>query len=105
MPTGGTTDVTTEWGKLYTIVNSASTLGACAQTNVYDRIVCTMKFPFAGLRYSTDGQYYNQGTFGYYWSSSPFSSNAYDAAFWSGAGNVADVNRRASGYSLRCVKD
>jgi uncharacterized protein (TIGR02145 family) len=90
---------------LYTIINSAGTFGSCSQANVYDRTVCAMKLPYAGYRYWHHGQYYSQGTYGFYWSSSPNSTNAYNAYFYSGGGSTANNNNRGYGFSLRCVKN
>ena len=50
VPSGGTSDATTEWGKLYTIINASATVGTCSQANVYDRIRCAMDLPLSGFR-------------------------------------------------------
>lgn len=59
----------------------------------------------AGNRNWNNGQYYNQGSNGYYWSSSPNSTNSYNANFNSGGGNIANNNNRGNGFSLRCLKN
>ncbi|MDP2103780.1 MAG: InlB B-repeat-containing protein, partial [Candidatus Gracilibacteria bacterium] len=45
IPSAGTTDTMTEWGKAYTIANGMSTLGTCSQTTgtqPYDRLRCAI---------------------------------------------------------------
>ena len=60
----------------------------------------------AGYRNWTNGQYYFQGTLGYYWSSSPSTTNSYYAAvFLAGGGVIANTNPRGDGFSIRCVKE
>lgn len=105
IPTGGTSDGTTQWGMLYMIMNSTSTFGSCSQANVYDRTVCAMKFPYAGFRSWTAGGYYHQGAYSYYWSSSPTPTRAYYVYFTPGAGGVTVTNPRAVGFSLRCIRN
>lgn len=60
---------------------------------------------FAGYRSWSNGQYYYQGSYGYYWSSSPYSQHPYYAYFYSGGGNIAPYNGRGSGFSVRCLKN
>lgn len=106
MPTGGTSTSTTEWGTLYAIANSNKGTGECAlATNEYDYIRCSLKLPLAGSRGWNDGQYYSQGSYGYYWSSSPSSEYSYTAFFGSGGGNIENANGRGVGFSLRCLKN
>jgi hypothetical protein len=66
-------------------------------------------YPAAGRRNFYDGDLFYVGITGYYWSASPYSSNAsYDASylyFYSGSVNVDSLNYRASGSTVRCVKE
>ena len=60
---------------------------------------------FAGYRSWNNGQYYLQGTNGYYWSSSPNSTYSYVAGFYSGGGVIAKGPNRGYGFSVRCLKN
>ena len=59
----------------------------------------------AGYRYWSNGQYYLQGTYGYYWSSSPTTTYSYYAYFSAGGGGIANGNIRGYGFSCRCIKE
>lgn len=63
-----------------------------------------LKINFSGYRRWNDGQYSSQGSYGYYWSSSPYSGDAYNAVFSSG-GVIAVNNDRGFGFSVRCLKN
>jgi uncharacterized protein (TIGR02145 family) len=65
----------------------------------------TLKLPLAGYRGYGGGGLYDQGVNGYYWSSSPASTNAYDLYFSSGGVTPASLDARAYGFSVRCLKD
>lgn len=59
--------------------------------------------PAAGWRFSGGGMG-GEGTYGYYWSTTPSGSYAYYLGFYS-SGNVSiDYSDRNNGYSVRCVK-
>lgn len=67
-----------------------------------------VKLPFSGYRVTSTGQFSSQGTYGYYWSSSPYSSYlpyAYFANFYVWGGIIANNTNRAYGFSLRCLKN
>ncbi len=105
IPTGGTTDTSTEWGKLYTIVNTSLVVGSCNQANIYDRTRCILNLPLPGDRMWNDGTYGNQSTNGWYWSSSPNGIYSYNAMFIVGGGNIASTNyARSFGLSVRCIR-
>ena len=93
VPSGGTSDATTEWGKLYMIFGGT-----------YDTIRSTLKLPLSGYRNWAAGTYGSQGSGGYYWSSSPNGSNSPAANFTPGGGTIASNNARANGFSVRCVR-
>src|SRR5574344_297406 len=59
--------------------------------------------PAAGYRLS-DGDASGRGSFGLYWSSTPNGDNAYFLYFDNGNA-LMDINYRAYGFSVRCVKD
>jgi hypothetical protein len=59
-------------------------------------------FPASGCRL-TDGTLYYVGAFGYYWSSSAYSTDAYYLYFCRGNLSTADGNMRLYGFSVRCV--
>ena len=64
--------------------------------------------PAAGLRYSNSGELANSSSFGYYWSSSPSYGGYYGAGhlyFYSGRVSPLSNGSRASGFSVRCVRD
>lgn len=65
----------------------------------------TLKLPMPGYRNYSDGSMYNQGTFGFYWSSSPNSTLGYILGFDSTAIDPAYNGNRANGFSVRCLKN
>jgi len=64
-----------------------------------------LKLNLAGYRGYSNGQYFNQGSYGFYWSSTPNGTFSYIATFHSGGGNIATSNLRWVGFSVRCLKD
>jgi uncharacterized protein (TIGR02145 family) len=63
-----------------------------------------LKLPFAGARNSINGTLYNVGSIGFYWSSTVSSSYARYLSFNSSNAPMNN-NNRASGFSVRCIKD
>ena len=66
------------------------------------------KLPFAGRRNYSKASLNNQGSYGYYWSSSPNSAGSNNARrLYLGSSNVRadNLDNRAVGYSVRCFKD
>ena len=64
--------------------------------------------PAAGLRYSNSDELASTSSYGYYWFSSPYyggNSNAGYLYFYSGSVYPLDINSRAYGFSVRCVRD
>ena len=61
--------------------------------------------PAAGYRNYSDGQLYNRGTYGDYWSSSQSGGHAYYLQFYNG--NTARMlnGTRSFGFSVRCVAE
>ena len=63
-------------------------------------------FPAAGYRNSNTGSMYNVGSYGSYWSSSPYNGNdGYNLYFSSGFVNPSSNYNRANGFSVRCVQE
>jgi hypothetical protein len=58
----------------------------------------------AGYRNSSNGSLNNVGSFGCYWSSTVFGTDAYYLYFDSSNAGLY-FNYRALGYSVRCLKD
>jgi uncharacterized protein (TIGR02145 family) len=63
-----------------------------------------LKLPSAGYRYRIDGSLFYQGSRGYVWSSSPGGSYSQYLHFSSSGADSYDY-RRASGLSVRCLRD
>lgn len=70
----------------------------------YSSTVAQVFFPAAGSRYYDDGNVGSRGDYGHYWSSRPYSNNAYYLYFYSSNVFMNNTNR-ANGYSVRCVQD
>ncbi|SZD73757.1 fibrobacter succinogenes major paralogous domain [Candidatus Ornithobacterium hominis] len=60
----------------------------------------------AGYRYYNNGSLSNKGSYGEYWSSSAGgSNNAHGMYFRTGGSGTYGSDRRADGYSVRCIRD
>ena len=70
-------------------------------TNTYNS---ALKLPSAGTRSPVNGLLRNQGTLGYYWSSTVFGTNARYLSFDSTAASTNNYSR-AFGFTVRCLKD
>jgi hypothetical protein len=65
-----------------------------------------LKLPFAGYRnYGSASSVYDQGSYGYYWSSSPNSTPARSLRLYSSIVGAYYNNDRAYGFSVRCFKN
>ena len=73
-------------------------------TNSYTATVPQVFFPAAGDRSANGGNAYDRDSSGGYWSSRPDSSRA-DRLFFRSSRVGMGSSGRASGYSVRCVKD
>ena len=65
-------------------------------------------YPAVGCRYYDSGALLNVGSYGYYWSASPYPSYsdcAYHLRFYDGNVNPANYNYRGNGQSVRCVRE
>ncbi len=94
-PTGWHVPLQTEW---------ASVVTAAGITNYTTAASSVLHLPAAGYRFY-NGTLTYQGSNGYYWSSSPYSTYAYYLYFDSASVNPANGNIRAGGFSVRCVKN
>ena len=66
------------------------------------------KLPFAGGRNYYGASLNGQGSYGYYWSSSPSSASSNNARYLyldSSSVYANDYYYRANGFSVRCFKD
>ena len=95
--------LTTEWQAVYDVWTA---LGGWSPdwTNFW----IALKLPCAGSRRNYNSSVYGQGSQGFYWSSSPYPSDAdysYHLAFFSTNISPQYNSYRALGYSVRCFKD
>ena len=106
VPTAGTIDTTTEWGMIYAIMNSSTTFGLCTQANVYDRITCALKVPYAGYRVGSSASYNQQGSGNYYWASSVVGTFGYSVTLYSAGGTLnVNNNYKTYGFNIRCLRN
>lgn len=62
--------------------------------------------PFAGYRKDSDASVGYQGSYGFYWASSPSESSSYARRLYLYSTlSVASLSTRASGLSVRCFKN
>ena len=100
-PSGFHVPLTTEWQAVYDIWTA---LGGWSSdwTNFW----IALKLPFAGLRFSSSADVGNQGSSGYYWSSSRYTTNnAYYLYLSSTSLSPLNASYRAHGSSVRCFKN
>ena len=63
-------------------------------------------YPASGYRSSSDGDLYNVGNYGVYWSVTPYGYNAYGLTFTSNGGVYpSNSDYRAYGHSVRCLQE
>ena len=82
--------------------NTADTFGAW--NNNTDTFNSNLKLPSAGYRSRINGLLLNQGTNGYYWSSTVSGTSARFLYFLSAVA-ITTTDDRANGFSVRCLKD
>jgi uncharacterized protein (TIGR02145 family) len=73
-------------------------------TNYTTAYASPHKFVVAGNRYYNDASFSTPGYYGYYWSSTVNATYATVRYFTSGS-TASDINFRAFGFSVRCLKD
>ena len=99
VPSGGTTG---EWD---TAMDTLS-LTTCSSDCLNAVANSTLKLPAAGYRYSRFETLYVQGTYGYYWTSTPtVTINSFDSYINSTGVHPSHWDERAFGLSVRCLKD
>ncbi|MDQ1343541.1 MAG: hypothetical protein QG650_260 [Patescibacteria group bacterium] len=64
----------------------------------------TLGLKLAGLRYYSPAGFYNQGTHGNYWASSPTGTHGYLVYLSATQALPASNANRANGFSVRCLK-
>jgi uncharacterized protein (TIGR02145 family) len=64
-----------------------------------------LKLPLTGARSNSNGSLYIVGTNGSYWSSTVSSADSHFLGFDSSSANVNAAGNRASGVSVRCIKN
>jgi uncharacterized protein (TIGR02145 family) len=72
--------------------------------NAAGAFASVLKLPLAGFRNDSNGSLSTVGSLGYYWSSTVSGANARNLSFNSSAAVMFSLNR-ASGFSVRCLKD
>lgn len=101
-PDGFHVPLQTEWEWLNTIMTSLS-------LTTWDNWRINLHIPFAGRRVPTTAGFANQGSNGFYWSSSPYGSDRPDYArslYLNSSSVIASNNYgRATGFSVRCFKN
>ena len=94
IPSAGTSDTTTEWGKAFTLLGSA-----------YDPLRNALRLPLAGYRLWNTAQYYRQGSYGFYSSSTPNGAGVYHPTFTVGGYLIADTDPRGHAFPVRCIRN
>ena len=112
-PTGYRVPTRNEWtavntnntsSRTGTFNNSATNYGVALHYGP-DTITKLLTLPAAGYRLNTNGALFYHGYYGYYWSSTENSSNAYNLVFDSSNVYPANTNTRAYGFSVRCIAE
>jgi len=105
-PTGFHVPTDEEWKELEGTLGGTSVAGTALKTTTWGG---TNSSGFSalpgGCRYG-DGNFYRQGEYGYWWSSSANGTYAWFRYLYSGDLNVFQFNNtQRYGYSVRCVRD
>ena len=72
--------------------------------NIFSAASSSLAFSTSGIRYFSNGTVFNEGSSGYYWTSSVSGTNASSRYFDSGS-TFAGSNYRAVGFGVRCIKE
>jgi uncharacterized protein (TIGR02145 family) len=75
-----------------------------SQNNSVGAFASPLKWTFAGIRSFSDGTLIGVGSGGYYWSSTVSGTNSRALDFNSSNASV-NAHNRASGFTVRCLKD
>ena len=88
---------------------SSSNLYYFSDSTKREAFINKFYIPFAGRRYSSAADLGDQGSYGLYWSSSPYESGSPNYAHYVYLGssrvNAGSSIKRAVGLSVRCFKD
>ncbi|MBO7094652.1 hypothetical protein J6V86_00145 [bacterium] len=88
---------------MYNYWNSANKV---TDNNKSSQLASDLLLPIAGFRNQSNAYSYNEGTYGYYWSSTYYSDgSAYIMYFTSSSVNSDYPNARARGIPVRCFKN
>jgi uncharacterized protein (TIGR02145 family) len=104
-PSGWHVPTDTEWTTLETQVsNDADALrSSAADTPAWDGTNTSGFSALAGGTRVSNGNFYSEGSSGYFWSSSPDGADAWYRRL--DAGVLRNNNNQQNGYSVRCVRD
>jgi len=75
-----------------------------SSNNAAGAFASPLRLPVAGLRDLSSGSLYSVGSFGYYWSGTVVGTGSRYLSFYSSDASVSS-KRRASGLSVRCLKN
>ncbi len=92
-----------EWCDAAQSINPSLTCTSSWQNDTSLRT--TLKLPLAGYRNYADGVFYNQSSYGYYWTASPNGSYGYGLNLNSSQVSPVRINHRSYGFSVRCLKN
>ncbi|MDD4530941.1 MAG: FISUMP domain-containing protein, partial [Candidatus Gracilibacteria bacterium] len=101
-PSGRHVPTAYEWQLACNTITSTTCTNGMANNGL---ISSKLKIPFAGFRGRNDGAYYGQNSNAVYWSSTPTSSYALYLNFNGGSMRPTNINYRAYGFSVRCIKN
>jgi len=105
-PAGFHVPTLAEWSTLVTAIGNFTTAGCVATSTCRETAFnSSLKIPVAGFRYYSSASLSNQGSTGYYWSSSVSGTSASSLYFSASSVNPANANYRASGFTVRCLKN
>lgn len=90
--------------RLPTETEMSTLISAESITNHTTAASSSLAFSAAGGRNNTNGVVFNEGSFGYYWSSS-VSGSLSGRRYMSSSGTSISNQARSVGYSVRCLKD
>jgi len=92
-----------EWWLSLSTINSGLTNASSWRNDT--SVATSLKLPLSGYRDRSTAGYYNQGSYGSYWSSSPYGIYGYIVGISSTQVVPLDYGYRAYGFSVRCLKN
>ena len=94
-----------EWSALMDIWFEATTNWTFL-SNIVSQFYTAFFVPYAGFRVSSDGgDFWRQGSYSMYWSSSPYGGSAWYFSLENDGGSVYSYTTRSDGWSVRCFRD